>query len=69
MLTLWVTTSLLERSLGYAASGQTELDEVSRSLEKTGREFYQRARASLKADAEAGKIVPRHAQPGCAAGA
>jgi two-component system nitrogen regulation sensor histidine kinase NtrY len=63
MLTLWVTASLLDRSLGFAASGQTELDELSQSLEKTGREFYQRARASLKADAEAGKMTPKQARP------
>jgi two-component system nitrogen regulation sensor histidine kinase NtrY len=63
VLTLWVTTSLLERSLGYAAQGQTELDGVSQSLEKTGRDFYQRARASLKAGAEARRVAPQRAQP------
>jgi two-component system, NtrC family, nitrogen regulation sensor histidine kinase NtrY len=61
-LTLWVTTRLLELNVGYAARGQAQLDEVSRSLQKTGFEFYQRARASLKSDAEAGRIKPqRHA--------
>ncbi len=63
VLTLWVTTSLLERSLGYAAQGQTELDGVSQSLEKTGKDFYQRARAALKAGAEAGRIAPERSQP------
>src|ERR1700724_2109953 len=63
LLTLWVTTSLLERSLGYAADGQASLDQVSQSLEKPGRELYQRARASLKAAAEAGSITPRRSQP------
>src|SRR5580704_12251278 len=63
LLTLWVTTSLLERSLGYAADGQAGLDQVSQSLEKTGRELYQRARASLKATATAGSIAPHRSQP------
>jgi Signal transduction histidine kinase involved in nitrogen fixation and metabolism regulation len=57
-MTLWVTTRLLEINVGYAAKGQVQLDDVSRSLEKTGREFYQRARTSLKSDAEAGRISP-----------
>jgi two-component system nitrogen regulation sensor histidine kinase NtrY len=61
-LTLWVTTRLLELNVGYAAKGQAQLDEVSRSLQKAGFEFYQRARASLKSDAQAGRISPqRHA--------
>jgi two-component system, NtrC family, nitrogen regulation sensor histidine kinase NtrY len=61
-LTLWVTTRLLELNVGYAAKGQAQLDEVSRSLQKTGYEYYQRARASLKSDAEAGRVTPqRHA--------
>ena len=58
-VTVWVTTSLLESSLRFAARSQPQLDELSRSLEQTGREFYQRARASLKADAEAGRIEPK----------
>ena len=61
-LTLWVTTRLLELNVGYAARGQAQLDEVSRSLQKAGFEFYQRARASLKSDAQAGRVTPqRHA--------
>src|SRR5260370_15204357 len=62
-LTLWVTTRLLELNVGYAARGQAQLDEVSRSLQKAGCEFYRRARASLKSDAQAGRIAPqRHAK-------
>jgi nitrogen fixation/metabolism regulation signal transduction histidine kinase len=62
-LTLWVTTRLLELNVGYAAKGQAQLDEVSRSLQKTGFEYYQRARASLKSDIEAGRVKPeRHSQ-------
>ncbi len=56
--TLWVTKSLFEQSLRLAGQSQTQLDDVSRSLETTGREFYQQACASLKSDAEAGRIVP-----------
>ena len=52
--TLWVTKSLFEQSLRLAGQSQAQLDEVSRSLETTGRELYQRACASLKSDAEAG---------------
>src|SRR5579859_1498681 len=62
-LTLWVTTRLLELNVGYAARSQSQLDEVSRSLQKTGFEFYQRARASLKSDAQAGRITPHRLAP------
>jgi nitrogen fixation/metabolism regulation signal transduction histidine kinase len=51
--TLWITTNLLERSLTYSPTA--ELNEASRSLEKTGRELYRRAREQLKAQALAGK--------------
>jgi len=57
-VTLWVTTKLLNFSLGFAGESQAQLDRASRSLELTGREFYQRARASLKSDAGAGRIAP-----------
>lgn len=58
-VTWWITTSLLEQSLQHAATG--ELDILSRSLEKTGREFYQRSRQALKAEAATGRIAPvRH---------
>ena len=55
--TLWLTTALLERSLTYAST--RELDELSRSLEQTGREFYQRSRESLKKDALSGVVQPQ----------
>ena len=51
--TLWITTSLLERSLGYATT--RELDDLSRTLEGTTRLFYDRERESLKTDAIAGR--------------
>ena len=47
--TIWISTSLLERSLGYATT--EELDRLSRSLEDTVRRFYQRERQALRADA------------------
>ena len=51
--TIWITTSLLDRSLGYATTG--ELDRLSRTLEATVRQFYQREREALKQDALAGR--------------
>ena len=54
--TLWITTSLLDRSLSYASTG--ELDRLSRSLQKTGHELYQHAREALKNDALSGRVPP-----------
>jgi len=54
--TLWITTSLLDRSLSYASTG--ELDRLSRSLQKTGKELYQRACDALKSDALGGRLQP-----------
>jgi nitrogen fixation/metabolism regulation signal transduction histidine kinase len=54
--TIWVTTALLERSLGYATTG--ELDRLSRTLEGTVRQFYQREREALRQEALAGRIPP-----------
>jgi signal transduction histidine kinase len=51
--TVWVTTTLLDRSLQYATTG--ELDRLSRSLENTAKQFYQRERDALKQDALAGR--------------
>ena len=53
-LTWWTSVALLDRSLSMSPTRQ--LDEVSKSLEKTGREVYQRARARLAEDVAAGKI-------------
>jgi len=53
--TIWITTSLLERSLGYATT--EELDGLSRTLEGTMRQFYERERESLKKDAAAGHLT------------
>ena len=53
--TIWITTSLLERSLGYATTA--ELDGLSRTLEATMRQFYERERRSLKQDAAAARVT------------
>jgi nitrogen fixation/metabolism regulation signal transduction histidine kinase len=53
-LTLWTSLRLLEHSLELAPL--RELDGLSQSLEKTGRELYQQARESLRRDADAGRI-------------
>src|SRR3954469_4051823 len=54
--TVWITTSLLDRSLRYATTG--ELDRLSRTLEMTAKQFYQRERDGLKEDALAGRTPP-----------
>jgi len=40
-----------------------QLDQLSKSLEKTGRELYQRACASLAADAAQGRVAPQKYLP------
>lgn len=54
-VTLWITTSLLERTLSYTST--QELDSISRALETTGREFYVAARQQLKEDSTAGRAA------------
>ena len=54
--TIWITASLLERSLDYATT--EELDRLSRSLEETVREFYRRDRLALREAVEAGDVGP-----------
>jgi len=54
--TIWITTSLLDRSLGYATTDH--LDRVSRTLEDTARRFYQRERTALADDVSAGRVPP-----------
>jgi len=51
--TVWITTTLLDRSLQYATTG--ELNRLSRTLENTAKLFYQRERDALKEDALAGR--------------
>ena len=55
--TVWITTSLLEYSLGLSATAN--LETLSRSLERTGRELYQLKCETLKRDALAGKLQPQ----------
>jgi nitrogen fixation/metabolism regulation signal transduction histidine kinase len=54
--TVWITTSLLENSLAYATTG--DLDRLSRTLEDTVRQFYQREREALRRDALTGRVTP-----------
>ena len=54
--TVWITTTLLDRSLQYATTG--ELDRLSRTLENTAKQFYQRERDALKQDALAARSRP-----------
>jgi nitrogen fixation/metabolism regulation signal transduction histidine kinase len=54
--TIGITTSLLDRSLGYATTN--ELDGLSRTLEETVRQFYQREREALRQDAAMGRTAP-----------
>jgi two-component system, NtrC family, nitrogen regulation sensor histidine kinase NtrY len=54
--TLWVTTTLLKWNPNYLAVSQ--LDDLAGLLRSTGRELYQRARADLKQQAEAGQLPP-----------
>lgn len=54
--TIWITTTLIDRSLRYATTG--ELDRLSRTLEATAKQFYQRERDALREDALAGRTRP-----------
>ena len=54
--TIWISTSLLDRSLAYSTTG--ELDRLSRTLEATVRQFYQREREALKQEALTGRTAP-----------
>ena len=56
-LTLWTMFALIERSLGLAPFA--DLDVVSRSLERTGRELYKSSCEVLRRDAAEGRIEPR----------
>src|SRR5436305_9119828 len=60
--TLWLTSFLLDQSLRLRPVDQ--ISSLSRSLEKTGREYYRQACEQLKADALAGRASPRKFAPG-----
>jgi len=55
--TVYIMTSLLERSLSYATT--EELDRLSESLHETALDYYQQAREDLKEDAKAGAVAHR----------
>jgi two-component system nitrogen regulation sensor histidine kinase NtrY len=54
--TIWITASLLEQSLAFSTTG--ELDVLSKSLQRTGHEFYQRTRDDLLEDVRSGRLKP-----------
>lgn len=54
-ITIWLVRSLLDRSFDLTST--RELDEISRSLEVTGRELYRRARVNLKGRTTPDRIV------------
>jgi nitrogen fixation/metabolism regulation signal transduction histidine kinase len=54
--TVWIATSLIERSLGYATT--RDIDRLSRTLEDTARQFYHREREALRQEALAGRVAP-----------
>jgi nitrogen fixation/metabolism regulation signal transduction histidine kinase len=56
-LTVWTSIHLLDLSLNMRP--MRELDSLSKSFERVGREYYQRARDSLETDAKAGRVQPR----------
>jgi nitrogen fixation/metabolism regulation signal transduction histidine kinase len=60
-ITLWITTSLLDRSLRLASTA--ELDELSNSLRLTGQALYQRTREALRQDVDAGRLQPDRTLP------
>lgn len=54
LVTVRISVSLLQRSLNYSSA--RELDEMSRSLEQTGRELYHHTKDELKRDALSGRV-------------
>jgi two-component system, NtrC family, nitrogen regulation sensor histidine kinase NtrY len=53
----WISVRLLHYSLSLSPTA--ELDQVSRSLERTGHELYRQASAALKHDALSGRVSPQ----------
>src|SRR6267154_1912643 len=54
--TVWLTTLLLNQSLRLSPIDQ--ISELSRSLEKTGKEYFQQACDQVRADALSGRLAP-----------
>jgi two-component system, NtrC family, nitrogen regulation sensor histidine kinase NtrY len=61
LATVWITSAGSQYLLDFSTT--RELDEISQSLERTGREFYQRARDGLKEHAQAGQLAPEKYRP------
>jgi len=59
--TIWVTTSLLEESID--TSNTARLDTLSKTLTRVTKDFYARACADLKRQAQAGELQPRKYAP------
>ena len=59
--TLWYTNYLFKLSLSY--NSIEELDQVSKSLQQTLSQLYQRVRENLKVEAAAGHVKPRRYLP------
>ena len=60
--TLWITAYLIEHSLSYASTGR--LDQISQTLLRTGRQYYQTMREDLKNHVAAGGVKPvKHLAP------
>src|SRR4051812_45446685 len=55
-VSLWVTSSLIERSLSLSST--REIEALSRALKDTGHEYYKQARETLRADVESGRVKP-----------
>ncbi len=55
LVTVALTTALFNLSLTPAR----DLDGISRAIERTGKEYYQQARHSLRSDALAGNLQPK----------
>jgi two-component system nitrogen regulation sensor histidine kinase NtrY len=54
--TVWLTTLLLNQS--FRLSPVDQISDLSRSLEKIGKQYYQQAMEHLKTDALAGRLAP-----------
>jgi two-component system, NtrC family, nitrogen regulation sensor histidine kinase NtrY len=57
-VTAWIFASVASNAVTRWTS-TTEVDQLSRSLQQTGLELYQRACQSLREDAAAGRLVPQ----------
>ena len=57
LATVWITSAGSQHLLDFSTTAQ--LESISKSLEQTGREFYQRSCDDLKRQAENGQIAPR----------